>query len=208
MLLAVNVHPANIMDRDGIKLVLDASTCPRSPLPRMELLWLDAGYNGRGKGKDWVERTLGWRVETVKAVHRFKRSWVPNDIPPDQIDWSHSQYWPAPGSTSFHGAGWWKGPSHSAYNPLLTSKCLPPMIGHTGLLNLLAVVTRLQAAQQDCTQAPREAGASCLRPLPARASGERSPRPRGHPCAVAGTACRQPIGTSSCVCLVVASNGS
>jgi putative transposase len=93
LLLALNVHPADIMDRDGIKLLLDATTRP--PLPRMQLLWLDAGYNGRGKGNDWVEQTLGWRVETVKAVHRYKRYWVPNDIPPDQIDWS--QYLPAPG---------------------------------------------------------------------------------------------------------------
>lgn len=61
----------------------------------MQLLWLDAGYNGRGKGKDWVEQTTGWRVATVKAIHRFKRYWVPNDIPPDQIDWS--QYLPEPG---------------------------------------------------------------------------------------------------------------
>lgn len=90
---AVNVHPANIMDRDGIKLVLDEAT--RQQLPRMRLLWLDAGYNGRGKGKDWVEHTTGWQVETVKAVHRHKRYWVPNDIPPDQIDWS--QYLPEPG---------------------------------------------------------------------------------------------------------------
>jgi putative transposase len=90
---AVNVHPANIMDRDGIKLVLDEAT--RARLPRMRLLWLDAGYNGRGKGRDWVERITGWRVETVKAIHRFKRYWVPNDIPPDQIDWS--KYLPEPG---------------------------------------------------------------------------------------------------------------
>ncbi|MGZ3640446.1 MAG: IS5 family transposase [Ktedonobacterales bacterium] len=90
---AVTVHPATSMDRDGIKLVLDEAT--RAQLPRMRLLWLDTGYNGRGKGKDWVEQTTGWRVETVKAIHRFKRYWVPNDIPPDQIDWS--KYLPEPG---------------------------------------------------------------------------------------------------------------
>jgi putative transposase len=90
---AVNVHPANIMDRDGIKLVLTAAV--RAQLPRMRLLWLDAGYNGRGKGKDWAEQTTGWTVQTVKAVHRYKRYWVPNDIPPEQIDWS--KYLPTPG---------------------------------------------------------------------------------------------------------------
>jgi putative transposase len=93
LLLALSVHPADIMDRDGIKLVLAERV--RARLPRMRLLWLDAGYNGRGKGKDWVEQTTGWRVETVKAVHRYKRYWVPNDIPAEQIDWSH--YLPPPG---------------------------------------------------------------------------------------------------------------
>jgi hypothetical protein len=91
--IALDVHPASIMDRDGIKRVLSDNV--RARLPRRQLLWLDSGYNGRGKGKDWVEQTTGWRVETVKAVHRSKRYWVPNDIPPEQIDWS--QYLPPPG---------------------------------------------------------------------------------------------------------------
>ncbi len=93
LLHALSVHPANIMDRDGIKLVLREEVWAQ--LPRMHLLWLDAGYNGRGKGKDWVEQTLGWRVETVKALHAHTYYWVPKDIPPDQIDWS--QYLPPPG---------------------------------------------------------------------------------------------------------------
>lgn len=93
LLLAINVHPANVMDRDGIKLVLDEPT--RAQLPRMQHLWLDAGYNGRGKGSDWVQTTIGWTVQVLRAIHRFKRYWVPNDIPSDQIDWS--QYLPTPG---------------------------------------------------------------------------------------------------------------
>ena len=93
LLLAVNVHAANVMDRDGSKLVLDEPT--RARLPRMQHLWLDAGYNGRGKGTDWVQTVVGWTVQVLRAPHRFKRYWVPNDIPPDQIDWS--QYLPAPG---------------------------------------------------------------------------------------------------------------
>ena len=60
LLLAVNVHPANVMDRDGIKRVLDEPT--RARLPRMRHLWLDSGYNGRGKGSDWVETVVGWTV--------------------------------------------------------------------------------------------------------------------------------------------------
>ncbi|HEX8983269.1 MAG TPA: IS5 family transposase [Ktedonobacterales bacterium] len=93
LVYAVNVHPANIMNRDGIKLVLHEAT--RAQLPRMRLLWLDAGYNGRGKGKDWVEQITGWRVETIKGVHAHKYYWVPKDIPPEEIDWS--KYLPSPG---------------------------------------------------------------------------------------------------------------
>jgi putative transposase len=93
LLQAVNVHAADIMDRDGIKLVL--SEAVRVQLPRMQLMWLDAGYNGRGKGKDWVEQTTGRKVETVKGIHWRRYYWVPNDIPPDQIDWS--LYAPSPG---------------------------------------------------------------------------------------------------------------
>lgn len=93
LICALNVHPANSMDRDGIKLLLTEPV--RAQLTRMRHLWLDAGYNGRNKGKDWVEQVTGWTVETVKAVHRYQRYWVPNDIPPEQIDWS--QYLPTPG---------------------------------------------------------------------------------------------------------------
>jgi putative transposase len=71
LLIALDVHPADIMDRDGIKRVLSESV--RAQWPRMQLRWLDAGYNGRGKGKDGVEPAIGWRVETVKAVPRYQR---------------------------------------------------------------------------------------------------------------------------------------
>jgi hypothetical protein len=37
--------------------------------PRLKHLWVDAGYRGEDKGKDWVERTLGWSVELVER-HR------------------------------------------------------------------------------------------------------------------------------------------
>jgi hypothetical protein len=77
VLLAVNVHPATVMDRDGIKLVVDEET--RARLPRMRHLWLDAGYNERGKATDWVDETVvGWTVQVRRATHRFKRYWVPN----------------------------------------------------------------------------------------------------------------------------------
>jgi hypothetical protein len=33
-------------------------------------LWLDAGYRGEDKGKDWVEKTLGWSVELVERPRK------------------------------------------------------------------------------------------------------------------------------------------
>jgi hypothetical protein len=68
------------MDRDGSKRVLDEPT--RARLPRMRHLWLDAGYNGRGKGSDWVQTVVGWTVQVLRATHRFKRYWVPNESSP------------------------------------------------------------------------------------------------------------------------------
>jgi putative transposase len=93
LILAVSVHPAGIMDRDGVKLLL-ADPVP-AQYPRLQHVWLDAGYNGRGKGKDWIETTLGWRAEIVKHRPRSKKVWVFEDVPDDQIDWS--KYLPPPG---------------------------------------------------------------------------------------------------------------
>jgi hypothetical protein len=54
--------------------------------------------------------------------------------------------------------GWWKAPSHTTHKALLTSIGVPPIIGLTGLLNLLRVGTRLQAARDLGFQ---EGGAPC-----------------------------------------------
>jgi putative transposase len=93
LVLTATVHPAGIMDRDGVKLLL------REPIPaqfpRLRHVWLDAGYNGKEKGKDWIERTLGWTAQIVAHPPRYKKVWVPKEIPDDQIDWS--KYLPPPG---------------------------------------------------------------------------------------------------------------
>src|SRR5215213_7696583 len=64
LVLEVRVHSAKVVDREGIKLLLDPSSSGR--LPRLSHLWLDAGYTGQDKGAGWVERTLGWRAEIVR----------------------------------------------------------------------------------------------------------------------------------------------
>src|SRR5215217_7038589 len=60
LVLKAKVHSANLPDQDGIKLLLRTT---RERLPRLSQLWVDAGYQGRGK--KWVEQELGLSVEVV-----------------------------------------------------------------------------------------------------------------------------------------------
>ena len=78
--LKAKVHPANVMDRDGIGPLLERV---RGLLPRLSLLWLDAGYNGRGKGKDWVEKELGLSAQVVRRPPRRRYVWVKEGEKPD-----------------------------------------------------------------------------------------------------------------------------
>jgi putative transposase len=79
LVLEVRVHSAKVMDRDGIKLLLDPFSADR--LPRLSQLWLDAGYNGQDKGADWVHKVLGWTAEIVRhppklAPEEVMKAWV------------------------------------------------------------------------------------------------------------------------------------
>jgi putative transposase len=58
--LKARVMSAKVMDYEGIKTLLQHAG---AAFPRLTHLWLDAGYRGEGKGKDWVEKTLGWSVD-------------------------------------------------------------------------------------------------------------------------------------------------
>jgi hypothetical protein len=49
---------------------------------------MDSGFNGRGTGSDWVETSVGWMVQLRRATQRCTRSWMPNDVPTDQVVWS------------------------------------------------------------------------------------------------------------------------
>lgn len=93
LVLRVCVHPANIMDRDGVTLLL--SDAIQTQLPRLRHVWLDTGYDGKGKGKDWIEHTLGWSAKIVAHPRRPSKVWIFDDLPDDQIDWS--KYLPPPG---------------------------------------------------------------------------------------------------------------
>jgi putative transposase len=63
LVLKVKVHSAKVPDQDGIKLLLEAT---RDRLPRLSHLWVDAGYQGRGR--DWAEKALGLSVEVVQRT--------------------------------------------------------------------------------------------------------------------------------------------
>ncbi len=79
-LLKVKVHAANVSERDGIKPLLENA---KELFPRMShLLWLDAGYNGKEKGKNWVEKVLGWSAEIVKRPRRWVRVPEGEEPPP------------------------------------------------------------------------------------------------------------------------------
>ena len=65
LVLEARVHSARVVDRDGIKLLLEPPVCAR--LPRLSHLWLDAGYTGgEDRGIGWVEKTLGWSAQIVR----------------------------------------------------------------------------------------------------------------------------------------------
>lgn len=77
LLLAVVVHPADIQDRDGAKLVLYKLL---GRFPRLRLIWADGGYAGQLVA--WAYTLGGWVIEVVKRTmnsHSFEvlpRRWV------------------------------------------------------------------------------------------------------------------------------------
>jgi transposase len=65
--LKVKVHSAKLMDYEGIKTLLQHAG---EQFPRLSHLWLDGGYRGEDKGKDWVEKALEWSVELVERPRK------------------------------------------------------------------------------------------------------------------------------------------
>ena len=78
LVLKAKVHSASIMDWDGIKMLLRQADVQ---FPKLKHLWLDSAYRGEDKGKDWVEKALGWSVELVErprkpAPKEVLKSWA------------------------------------------------------------------------------------------------------------------------------------
>ena len=81
--LKIKVHSARVMDRDGVALLLPPDEIKRQ-FPRLSHVWLDGGYKGEGKGKEWIESNLGWRAEVVQHPPKVRGVWA---RPEQMIDW-------------------------------------------------------------------------------------------------------------------------
>ena len=77
LLLAVAVHPADIQDRDGARLVLERLV---GRYDRLQVIWADGAYSGKLVG--WAKMVGGWSLELVRRPaqqHTFQvlpRRWV------------------------------------------------------------------------------------------------------------------------------------
>jgi hypothetical protein len=60
-----------VPDEDGIRLLLNAV---RDRFPRLSYLWVDAGYQERGRR--WAEEVLGLSVEVVRKPSKL----VPEEV--------------------------------------------------------------------------------------------------------------------------------
>jgi putative transposase len=67
--LAVHVHPADVMDRDGVTRFLPPEHTTVA-FPRLGHVWLDAAYNGKDQGRDGIAPHLGWTTQVMKPPPR------------------------------------------------------------------------------------------------------------------------------------------
>ena len=62
LVIKAKVHPADLHDKEGAKLLLAPLA---GQLPRMAKVWADSAYPGLNK---WLQDALGWDLEVVKLV--------------------------------------------------------------------------------------------------------------------------------------------
>jgi putative transposase len=88
LVLKAKIHSAKVPDQDGLRLLLESA---RAGLSRLKHLWLDAGYEGRGRR--WAEEVLGLSVEVVRkppkpvpeeVAKRWAREWAKEG---KKVDW-------------------------------------------------------------------------------------------------------------------------
>ena len=80
LVLKAKVHSAKIPEQDGLKMLLESA---RAGVWHLKHLWLDAGYEGRGRR--WAEEALSLSVEVVrkpakptpeKVARRWAEEWA------------------------------------------------------------------------------------------------------------------------------------
>ena len=88
LVLGVRVHSARVPDQDGIRLLLEQA---RGRFARLSHLWVDAGYQGRGRR--WAEEVMGLSVEVVRkppkllpeeVAKRWAEEWAKEG---KEVDW-------------------------------------------------------------------------------------------------------------------------
>jgi putative transposase len=88
LVLKAKIHSAKLPDQDGLRLLLESA---RTGLSRLKHLWLDAGYEGRGRR--WDEEVMGLSVELVrkpkkpvpeKVAKRWAEEWAKEGR---KVDW-------------------------------------------------------------------------------------------------------------------------
>jgi putative transposase len=93
LVLEARVHSAKVPDEDGIRLLLDPV---RDRLLRLSHLWVDAGYQGRGRR--WAEEVLGMSVEVVRkppkpVPEKVAKVWAEEWVKEDQkVDWHRPRH--------------------------------------------------------------------------------------------------------------------
>ncbi len=79
LVLQAVVHSASLQDRAGVPLLL-RDVLER--FPRLQHVWLDQGYSGRGQA--WIAEHLPWTVEIVGHPPKPRAVWAPLGA---VIDW-------------------------------------------------------------------------------------------------------------------------
>jgi putative transposase len=117
LVMKVQLHSARVPDADGIRLLLEPARSRFARLARLAHLWVDAGYQGRGKR--WAEEAMGLSVEVVRkppkpvpedVAELWASEWAKEGI---KVDWQRLM--PPKGFKVLpRGGGWWSVPSHGS----------------------------------------------------------------------------------------------
>jgi putative transposase len=110
LVLKAKVHSAKVSDQDGLRRLLESS--PRAEVSHLKHLWLDAGYEGRGRR--WAEEVMSLSVEVVRkppkpVPEEVAKGWAEEWAKEGRkIDWQRLM--PPRGYVAYPAGGWLRGP--------------------------------------------------------------------------------------------------